>query len=57
MVVAGRTIPRNGNAVGGLLNARHDREAGHSAGLYDGEMWNALRETGQIAQEKTGHRK
>jgi hypothetical protein len=57
MVVAGRTIPRNGNAVGGLLNARHDREAGHSAGLCDGEMWNALRETGQIAQEKTGHRK
>jgi hypothetical protein len=53
MVVAGWTIPRHRNTVGVFLNSRHDRETGHPTGLYDGQMWNALRPARQNGQKKS----
>lgn len=54
LVIAGRPVPSEGDGVAVLQDARHDRAAGHAAGLRNAEVLHALGQGGGLGREQNG---
>ena len=52
LIIARRAIPRHRHPVGRAGDSSHDRQAGHAAGLREGQMLNFLGTPKQVGHEK-----